>query len=229
MFEFIGLIIGLFVLGAASIIAGGVLAAIGWLLFWGQRRPKLLILLAGAIPPVSLAYILSCAILFSLFVPNQPDEFFGDFKEPLPNGYVLEGLGKMPEYSFFDSTIPGRPQPPLLGGVKRLELDGEVVYGVYGPLNGESTVDSGDHGHFIFNTHDGSLRNMKTLQELNSAAGHAVRFVDSGNFRSREPSRVRLRWTETWIYATPPLVATLLCLILLVRERLSGANRTASV
>src|SRR5579863_7524092 len=99
MFEMIGLLIDLTVACAIAFLIGGIIAVLAWLLFWGRRRPKRLILFTSLVPIFTVAYLFVCAIGMELFVPNQPPLFFGDFSEPLPNGYVLTGLGKMPEYS----------------------------------------------------------------------------------------------------------------------------------
>jgi hypothetical protein len=186
MFEFIGLIIVTAFLGGLSCVAGAIFGLIGWLIFWGRHRPKLLILATMAVPPASLLYVAICAVVFTLFVPNQPDEFFGDFSEPLPNGYILTGLAKMPDYAYFESTPPMAHQPPLIGGVKSLEQDGELIYGSYGHLYSEDVpaIDV-DHGYFVFDTRTGAVRNLKTISELNQAAGHSVKLELSENFRSR--------------------------------------------
>jgi hypothetical protein len=222
MFEMIGLLFGLFALGCISVFLGCIIALAAWLLFWGRRRPKFLIFLAAAIPLLSFAYVIACGILFSIFVPNQPDVFFGDFSEPLPHGYVLTGLGKMPEYSYFESTPPMMHQPPLLGGVKSLEQDGEMVYGAYGHMNTEFSFFKPGYNYFAFDTQSGNVQNFSNLNELNARARHSVHLVDSQLFRSKELGRVRLRQTENMIYAGPPFIALLFCFFYLVHCRITG-------
>jgi prepilin signal peptidase PulO-like enzyme (type II secretory pathway) len=221
MFEFIGLLFDLFILGVLSVLLSCIFAGVVWLLFWGRRHPKRLILMAGLIPPISAGWLLFCAVLFTLFVPNQPDEFFGDFSEPLPHGYVLTGLGKMPEFSYFESTPPMMHQPPLLGCVKSLEQDGEVVYGAYGHLNQEAVPSelSGteNHGYFVFDTRNGQVKNFATFNELTAYARHPLHLVESQFFRSQDLGRRLLRQIENVIYFGPPIAATLLCLFFLIR------------
>ena len=228
MFEMIGMLVGLVVLGGLSFLLGLLIAVAAWLLFWGRPRPKRLILTAACVPPISLGYVIACAIIFAIFVPNQPDQFFGDFSEPLPNGYVLTGLGKMPEYAYFDSESPGRNQPALLGRVKSLEQDGDIVYGAYShPEYGSSEFFAPkDINYFEFDTHSRQVRSFKTMEELNVAAGHPVHLVDSQFFRSQIPSRVYLRKVENAIYALPPVAWLLLCLYRLVRFRIRGEEET---
>ena len=227
MFEIIGLLIDLTVLFGIAILTGGFLAALAWFLFWGRCRPKLLILFTSLIPIFSLAYLVICAICLEIFVPNQPDLFFGDFNEPLPNGYILTGLGKMPEFSYFESTPPMMHQPPMLGGVRRLEQDGENVYGAYGPLHSQPyDGEDEDRGYFVFDTLTGQVRNLKTLDELNAAAGHEVHMVDSQLFKSQEPGRILLRKIENVIFYGPPAVALLFFIIQLLRQRLKLEGAT---
>ena len=210
------------VLAGLLSVLGFLIAAAAWLLFWGRPRPTTLILKSALVPLVSLGYVLTCAIAFKIFVPNQPDQFFGDFSEPLPNGYALTGLGKMPEYASFDTDDPGKNQPSILGGVQSLELDGQTVYGVYShPKSGfRDSVAPADICCFMFDTRSGQVQNFKSIQELNAAAGHPTRLVESQFFRSRDPGRIRLREVENTIYLLPPGVALLFCLYRIVRLRI---------
>jgi hypothetical protein len=219
--EVIGHIIGFVILNCLLVLAGGIVVIILWVLFWGHRRPKMLILLTACWPLLSLYYLTACGICFELFVPNNPDVFFGDFKEPLPHGYVLTGLGKMPDFAFIDSTPPMVHQPPLHGGIRRLELDGEIVYGAYGHLDSDDAFSERDrdHGYFVFDTRTGSVKNLGTIEQLNAAAGHPVRLVESEYFRSQESGRIWLRRVENSIYFVPPILVLLYCLYKLIRFR----------
>jgi hypothetical protein len=220
MFEMIGLLFGLTFLCVLAVLAGGVSAGLAYLLFWGAHRPKRLIIFAGLIPISALSYVVFCAICMEMFIPNQPDLFFGDFAEPLPNGYILTGLGKMPEYSYFESSPQGMHQPLLLGGVRRLEQDGQTVYGAYGHLDNQPyDGENKDRGYFIFDTRTGGVRNFTTIGELNAAAGHPVHLVESQYFQSQDPGRTVLRRVENVVFSFPPASCSLLCLFLLLRER----------
>jgi len=226
MFEMIGLLFGLAILCGLALLAGGVFAALVWFLFWGRRRPKFWIFCAGAIPLATLVYVILCAICMEIFVPNQPNFFFGDFAEPVPNGYILTGLGKMPEFSYFESTPPMVHQPPLLGGVRRLELDDQIVYGAYGHLDNQPyDGENKDRGYFAFDTRTGKVTNFKTMGELNAAAGHSVHLVESQFFRSRNPGRLLLREIENAIFIGPPVIATFVFIFLVLRRRLRNEER----
>lgn len=231
MFEMMGALIGLMVLAGLLSVLGFLIAAAAWLLFWGRPRPKRLILMTASVPPLSLGYALACAAVFAIFVPNQPDQFFGDFSEPLPNGYVLTGLGKMPEYASFDTDEPGKNQPSILGGVQSLELDGETVYGVYShPKSGfRDSMAPADICCFVFDTHSGQVQNLKSIQELNAAAGHPTRLVESQFFRSQDRGRIRLREVENTIYLFPPSAALLFCFYRIVRVRIRERQKTTGL
>lgn len=211
MLEMIGLVVGLFALGFLSLLLGCLVAAAAWLMFYGRRRPWRMIVLAASVPLFSLGYLIACAILFAIFVPNQPDQFFGDISEPLPNGYLLTGLAKMSDYAYIDTKDPAKGQPKILGGIHSLEVDGEVVYGAYShPSAGFADhLAPSDIGFFTFDTRNGQIRNLKTLEELEAAAGHRVRLVESLSFRSQDKARIRLRKVENAIYFLPPVAALL--------------------
>jgi hypothetical protein len=222
MFEMIGLLIATTVATVVSIVLGMVLGLVAWLLMWGRKRSWRLIVMMAAVPPFSLAYVIGMAILLTIFVPNQPDEFFGDFNEPLPHGYMLKGLGKMPDWAYFDTTGAGRQQPQMPGTVGRLEEDGEMVYGAYAHLH--DAVESkdpqkGEPSYFAFDTRSGIVTNFQTLEQLNACAGHKVQLEQSQFFRSQLPGRRLLRRVENAIYLGPPIVATIVCFFLVLRLR----------
>jgi hypothetical protein len=225
MIESIGMFVGLIAICLFLALLGILIAGAAWLLFWGRPRPKVLIFRTALTPIASLGYLIFCAICFAILVPHQPDLFFGDFSEPLPNGYVLTGLAKMPEFAFFESTPPMAHQPPMRGGVRRLELDGQVVYGAYGHIDDESLSDPDhDHGYFVFDTRTGDVTNLNTVEQLNAAAGHPVHLVESQYFRSQEPGRILLRRIENYILFGPPIVVFLYFLYRLIRFRIKGGE-----
>ncbi len=228
MFEMIGLLIGLTLLCGIALLAGVILAALAWFLFWGRRRPKRLILVTGLFPIFTLAYLVVCAICMEIFVPNQPDFFFGDFNEPLPNGYVLSGLGKMPEYSGIESTSHDRSLPQLLGSVQAIEQDGDLIFGKYSHPNAGPPAFFAPQGinFFALNTHTGQIQNFRTAEELDASAGHQVHLVESQLFRSQEPGRILLRKIENVIFYGPPAVALLFFIFQLLRQRIKLEGAT---
>jgi len=226
----IGLLIATTVATVVSIVLGVVFGLVAWLLMWGRKRSWRLILTMAAVPPLSWAYVIGIAILLTIVVPNQPDEFFGDFNEPLPHGYLLTGLGKMPDWAYLDTTREDRQQPQMPGTIGRLEEDGEMVYGAYAHLH--DAVESkgpqkGETAYFAFDTRSGVVTNFQTLQQLNECAGHTVLLEESQLFRSQLPGRRLLRRVESVIYCGPPVAATLVCFFLVLRFRFRREIATA--
>jgi|HubBroStandDraft_5_1064220.scaffolds.fasta_scaffold00625_12 multisubunit Na+/H+ antiporter MnhC subunit len=230
MFEMIGLFFAVALLGAISALLGSLFGLFAWLLVRGRAKAKRVIFAFAFMPPASAAYIVLVAVVCAIFVPNQPDEFFGDFSEPLPHGYVLTGLGKMPDWSYIDSLDKSRPQPQMPGKVGKLEEDGEMVYGAYSHLGNQwDPNDQFPNGpfYFAFDTVSGEVTNFKTMQQLNEYAGHTVQLKESQFFRSQLPQRILLRKTENAIYFWPPIAATLLGFLFLFRFRFKGVRLTS--
>jgi hypothetical protein len=98
MFEMIGLLIATGFLFALAALASAILAGLTWLYVRKRRAPRIRLMLAAAvIPIVSAAYFWLCIALL-------PDEsLFGDIDQPLPNGYALKALGKMPDFASIDN------------------------------------------------------------------------------------------------------------------------------
>src|SRR5579863_10213061 len=98
MFEIIGLLIGSLVMLTLAAAAGVVYAGITYAVL--RERPKArlgLMLLGAAIPIVSAIYLWLCVAM----LPGE--SVFGDISEPLPNGYHLQALGKMPDFATIET------------------------------------------------------------------------------------------------------------------------------
>jgi hypothetical protein len=99
LFDYIGLVLGFLALLALSIGAGLVVAALTVLVFWSRWR--------RAIPLGIGAVILAplCVIWLFATVALLPGEsLFGDIDQPLPNGYRVSALGKMPDFADISSA-----------------------------------------------------------------------------------------------------------------------------
>lgn len=222
MFEIIGLLFAIAGLCILSVVLGGLFGLAAWLLLWGRRKSKKLIFMAALVPPASAGYLLLSAVVLAFVVPNQPDDCFGDFSEPLPHGYVLKGLGKMPDWAYFDTNEPSKLQPLMPGRIGRLEEQGEMIYGAYSHLydeQGTREPQKGQPAYFAFDTRNGSVMNFETLQQLNEQAGHNVQLQEPQFFRSQLPGRILLRKVESVIYLGPPVAATLLSFLFVLRFR----------
>ena len=231
MFEIIGLIFATALLFLLSAVVSSLFALIAWLILLGRRGSKRRwIVLGTLIPPASAAYVVFAAIVFDFFVPGATDRLFGDFNERLPNGYVLSGLAKMPDFAYIDSKFNGRAQPQLLGGVSRIGVDGPVVIGQYSHKSDSFNEPvAGGIKFFIFNTQTSELENLKELPPNGEFSGRPVQLVESELFHSHEPSEILRRRIENVIYLGPPALATLfyLALLLLLRWKTSSPNASA--
>lgn len=231
MFEIIGLIFATALLFLLSALVSCFFALVAWLILRARKGSKRRwIILGGLIPPASAAYVLFAAVFFDFFIPGATDRLFGDFNERLPNGYVLSGLGKMPDFSYIDSKNNGRAQPQLLGGVSRIRVDGPIVIGQYSHRSGSFDEPvPGDIKFFIFNTQTSELKNLKELPSNGEFSGHPVQLVKSELFHSHEPPEILRRRIEDIIYFGPPALAALsyLTLLLLLRWKKHPPNAFA--
>ena len=229
MFEIIGLIFATALLFLLSAIVSCLFALIAWLILRGRKGSKRRwIMLGTLIPPASAAYVVFAAIVFDFFIPGATDRLFGDFNERLPNGYVLSGLGKMPDFAFIDSKFNGRAQPQLLGGVGRIGVDGPVVIGQYSHKSDSFNEPvPGGIKFFIFNTQTSELENLKELPKNGEFSGRPVQLVDSQLFHSHEPSEILRRRIEDFIYFGPPAAAALFYLLLLLWLRWKTSSTKA--
>lgn len=228
MFEIIGLLFGIVFFFVISCIAGGGFALVAWLILRSQgRHRRRRIVIAACLPPVFAAYVLACAVAFSVFVPGESGMLFGDISEPLPNGYVLTALGKMPRYGTIEAPSAAY-QPTVTGYIGSLEVDGPLVFGSYSRQFGSSLPEGtgGNQGYFAFDTRNGSVLDFGSLAELNRHAGHSVQLVETGSFRSAEASHRHLVNVERGVWIGPPLICTVLYFLFLLRVR-RGASHTA--
>jgi hypothetical protein len=221
MFEIIGLIVAIIILLFLSALVGALYALVAWLLLRGEKGPrKRWITLAATLPPASAAYLVVCAIGFTFIVRDANDRLFGDFNERLPNGYTLTGLAKMPDFAFIDSKIAGVSQPPLLGGIARLDVDGPLIFGEYSHKTGSfDDPVAADSRCFIFDTHTRQLWNLGKLPTTDIYSGRPLHLVEPQYFHSHEPAEILRRHIENVVYLGPPILATLLYFVFLFRIR----------
>jgi len=223
MIELIGLVIATTLFFVISALASLPFALLTWIILRRQNGfKKLWIMVGAAIPPASAAYMLLCAVIFAFFVPGATDRLFFDFNEPLPNGYILKGLAKMPDFAYIDSMRQGDSQPQLLGNIARIDVDGPLVFGEYSHKFGSFDEPVPDHiKYFIFDTHTRQMQNLITLPFEDPYSGHPLHLVESQFFRSHEPAQILRRRIEDAIYFGPPILVTLAFFAFLVIIRKS--------
>jgi hypothetical protein len=216
MFEIVGLLTGIALLFALSIALGLVYALVAWIIAGrsGVRR-WIKILVAFCIPPASAVYLLICAVGIATFAPDQGGFLFGDIYEPLPNGYALKALGKMPDYGNIQFIANPKIQPNLTAWVGQLDVSGSLVFGAYS--HAYSIESSGDHlGYFALDTKSNQARDFATESELNEFAGHPVHLVDNALFRSTEAWYQRRIKIENYLSFGPPIILTFLYFTFLI-------------
>jgi hypothetical protein len=218
MIDFLGVVIGAVVWLGLSLVLGAGFALAAWLLLRKRRGAILGIIAAGLLPPACATYVYVCEVVF-------PDtSLFGDINEPLPHGYTLKALGKMPEYGEVESVSSGYSGvssnlEQLEGWVGEVDLEGDMLFGKYSH-GFDGSVDKPKWCCFVLNTVSGQVRNFATGEEMNAFAGKKITTEEVQFFHSREPARRRQERIENWIQLTPPTMGALLLIALLVKLRL---------
>jgi hypothetical protein len=205
MFEIIGLFLGAAVFFGFSAVLGAIFGLAAWVLF--RRRSGLFrrVWLAASIPPLCAVYMAFCLVVF----PGE--SLFGDISEPLPNGYVLKALGKMPE----DGEINGpsiRDQPQLAGYIGKVDLEGSTLFGMYSHLFTEQGFDPHPVLRpccFAFDTRLAATQNFDSMSEMENSARKKLTLVEVQYFQSKELAHIRLVYLQRLIFSLPPCVLVL--------------------
>jgi hypothetical protein len=166
---------------------------------------------AAVIPVVSAAYLWLCVAL----LPGK--SLFGDIAEPLPNGYTLKALGKMPDFASIDSPRNPNSYNGLSECIGKLAVYGPLVVGRYSHPFGSFSAKE-DEPYFMFDTRDGRNVDVASLAELESDLGHCVQLVEVQFFRSREPAYLRQQRLDLAIEICPPVFAVVILMALVFRS-----------
>jgi hypothetical protein len=203
MFEIIGLLFASAFLFASAAAVSAILAGFTWLLMRKRQSApqKRLILMAPIIPIFSAAYMWLCVAV----LPGE--SLFGDIDEPLPNGYVVKALAKMPDFAgISDPKSPWR-YPQLSECIGKLAVVGQLVVGQYShPCDTFSPKP--DEPYFIFDTHTGKTTDLSTLSALQEKLGQPVNLTEVQFFRS--PLAQKRRSMDKAIEFGPPIIALIL-------------------
>jgi len=215
MFEYIGVLIAGIVFFGLSLVVGSFYWLAAWLIQRSHQRLRIYRNIAALLPPVFAAYMLACAILFSLLIPREFDRiFFGDLFEPLPNGYTLTAMAKMRGFgASVGNTATFRG---VSGSVRSVAVDGPLVFGAY--INNER--------YFAFDTRSGTCVDFGTIAGLNRYAGHPVQLIEAFSFRSSDRTQKLIRSVERCIWFGPPLICSVFYFVFLLRLRRRDANGT---
>jgi hypothetical protein len=214
MFELIGLLFATIFLFVLAAIAAAILAGMTWLLVRKSSMPrKRVIVIAALIPFASAAYFWLCIGL----LPGEA--LFGDISQPLPNGYTLKALGKMPDFASIDKTdSPSAGYNGLSQCIGRLAVYGPLVTGQYSHPFGSFDA-AANEPFFIFDTRDRQHTEFPDLASLQAALGHSVSLIDVQFFRSQEPAYRRQISVNRAIMFGPPIIALGILAIYTLRRR----------
>jgi hypothetical protein len=214
MFELIGLAIGTVILFLLATIIGSIFAFGAWIAF--RRKvpsPRSWAIAAFAIPILSAACLWMCIAM----LPGK--SLFGDISQPLPNGYVLTGLGKMPDFSYVQKQAAGVDTSNEPGCVARLEVVRTLIIGQYGEWCRTTAPNAKpEDKYFVFETLTGKLINFPNLGEAEHNLGQPAHLVSSEAFESPDPLAIHQRMRNTIIEVGPPVMATLVFFVMAFRE-----------
>jgi hypothetical protein len=212
MFEIIGLFFASAFLFALAAAVSAILAGFTWLLMRKQQSAprKRLILMALAIPICSAAYIWLCIAV----LPGK--SLFGDIEEPLPNGYVVKALAKMPDFAGISDPKSFRRYPHLSECIGKLAIVGELVIGQYShPC--DTFASKPNEPYFIFDTRGGNVTDFPTLSALQMKLGRPVDLIEVQFFQS-SLTRTRRRVNNAVEFG-PPIIALLFLIAFVWRCR----------
>jgi hypothetical protein len=214
--EFIGLFIAGVLFFAVSAVVGCMYGAVAWLILGpaNSRRKFLWAVTAACLPPVFAAYVTACAVVFAMLIPGEGDRtFFGDLYEPLPNGYFVTAMAKMPDDGCISADNSGSVRC-VIGWVGSLAVESPFVFGAY-----SEKEFSHKEGYFALDTRNGTNLDFATLAELDRHAGHPVHLTETFSYRSSDGKRGRVQAIERSIWFGPPLMCSVLYFAFLVKLR----------
>lgn len=220
MIDLIGVGLETAILFVLSAVVSVVLAAGTWLsVRKAQRLPRYgLILVAILIPIATAVHLWLCAA----FLPGE--SLFGNVSEPLPNGYQLEALGKMPDFASISK--PGSSFNGLTQYFDKLAVEGPFVVGQYSHPY-DTSERQPDEPFFLFDTRDSKVTEFLTMKDLQLKLGHSVDFTEVQYFRS-PVAATRLR-VDRAIEFGPPILGFSLLVLAIVRTRIRIHPETANI
>ena len=223
--EFIGDLIALALLCCLATGTAASSAFIAWLLTRNRgAEHRKFVFLGASLPPASLAaYIITFEIAFALLVPAAHESFPGDIDEPLPEGYTLKGIDKMPDYSFitWQEGIAPRTQAQVPSNIASVAVEGPLVFGSFRTRQSWDTLPL-PSGFFVFNTATSTTTLFSTKAELDAFAGHVVPLLETSRFSSREPTVRYLRRLGGLIQISVPILALIFLLMKIFAYRASN-------
>jgi hypothetical protein len=160
MFELIGLLFATGLLVGVASVLSLILVVVTRLLLRNREAPrKRLTLAAATIPIASAAYLWLCIAM----LPGS--SLFGDISQPLPNGYSVEALGKMPDFASITNSKTPNSYSGLTECIGKLAVYGPLVVGQYShPCS--SFYAKPAEPFFLFDTRTGKNLDLPTQADL---------------------------------------------------------------
>lgn len=228
MFELIGLAFATVFLFCVSGVIGLIYMSLAWLILrrQGHKTPRLPLAAAFFLPIACAVYLCLFELGWTIFVPAAHESVFGDISEPLPNGYTLVGLAKMPDYAFIAAPASdNRARTP--SDIGRITVEGPLVYSSISRNFGEPEKPNDERGFYIFDTRTGEGTRFTTIEQMQAAAGHRIGLVPTVQFRTQDRATIRVRLLGRVLLFTPPATLLLLYLTYLFRLRRSRETQFA--
>lgn len=221
MLDFIGLFIGAGILLGLSAGVSVIILFLTWLVVRPMNLWRAALLVPGALlAPACVAWLyLSVALL-----PHE--SLFGDIDQPLPNGYRLQALGKMPDFATIDSGsgVVGN-QAHLSECIGSLQVQNNWIAGRYSHPFGTFEA-MANEPYFLFNTHTGIERDFPTRDALQAQLPDPLQLEPVTAFESQEPA-YRCQHLLSRFVITGPMIAAAsgyVLLILVIRRRGHAAH-----
>jgi hypothetical protein len=222
MFEIIGLMFVTLAVFAISGLIGLIYGLLAWMILrkGGRRAPKASLVFSFLLPPFCAVYLCVFSLVWSISVPAAHESVFGDISEPLPNGYTLVGLAKMPDYAYV-----GAPDSDNRAGtpsdIGRIAVEGPLVYASISRSFGEPEKPNDGRGFYVFDTRSGKGTRFDTLDQMQAAAGHKISLAPTMEFKTQDRTTVLVRRAGRILLLVPPIATLFLYLAYLVYLRRS--------
>jgi len=211
--EIIGRLLVMFLLMGAACAVGAVCALIVYLLLRRAKRQSVrACVVAGLFPPAAMGYLLGCLVFSSILSSflGTPDLVFGDINEPLPNGFTLEALDKMPEAGHIQKAGNSQFQVAWVGSA---QVDGPLVLGKYDYTYFSKTDEDTGRDYFIFDTRTGEVRNFASENGLAAAAKTNIHLTLTPYYHAPRSPKQLISSALLLFIAVVPLVALSLLLV----------------
>ena len=205
--EIIGRLVMMFLLmGIASAVGAVCVLVVYLLLRRANQQSMRACIVAGLFPPAVTGYLLGCLVLSSMLSGflGTPDLVFGDTNEPLPNGYTLQALDKMPEAGHIQKAGDSFIQVAWVGAI---QIDGPYVLGKYDYSYFPKTEKETGRDFFIFDTRTGEIRDYGSEGVFAASARTNVHLTPTPYFHAPSSSKQLISGVLLLLIAVVPPVA----------------------